>query len=225
MDDRFLSIYNKFKQHGRPNSVYTKQIFKNDIKGVILSRLTLSSGGKPCWGGHDQIEMNWALPLSKVIKDSGKRVGVSFGGIGESIQDLSICLTIEQLEKIYIQVIDMYEIDHLDILTSITLPASTHGLNPTGMSIIIKAKDNQLDNIIINLITMGFYDDNWKNNMENDIFCVVKNLREQLNFLYPSLNDIQLYQRIAITPMIGKNHDTSILTVENAKNISFCKRE
>ncbi|KAM9952627.1 hypothetical protein ACTFIR_007681 [Dictyostelium discoideum] len=247
----------KFKEHGRPNSIYTKQIFENGLKGVILSGLTLSSNGNACWSGHDQIPMNWALPLSKVLKDSGKRVGVSFGGINESTQDVSSKFSIEQLEKIYIDVIEMYEIDHLDICLmgslnnvdfilkalkkviekyphitiSLTLPASTHGLNPTGMTIISKVKENQLinnnnnNNLIINLITMGFYNDDWKNNMDKDIISVIKNLKDQLNSLYPSLNDDQLYQRIAITPMIGKNPDTSILSFENVKVISNFAKE
>ncbi|KAN0045470.1 hypothetical protein ACTA71_005848 [Dictyostelium dimigraforme] len=241
----------KFKEHGRPNSIYTKQIFENGLEGVILSGLTLSSNGNACWSGHDQIGMNWALPLSKVLKDSGKRVGVSFGGFNESTQDVSSKFSIEQLEKIYLKAIEMYEMDHLDIclmgslnnvdfilkalkkvverypqlIISITLPASTHGLNPTGMAIITKAKENKLDNIIINLISMGFYNDDWKNTMEKDIISVIKNLREQLNSLYPSLNDDQLYQKIAITPMIGKNPDTSILSFENAKTISRFSKE
>ncbi|KAN0007076.1 hypothetical protein ACTFIU_005270 [Dictyostelium citrinum] len=241
----------KFKEHGRPNSIYTKQIFENGLEGVILSGLTLSSNGNACWSGHDQIPMNWALPLSKVLKDSGKRVGVSFGGINESTQDVSSKFSIEQLEKIYLEAIEMYEADHLDIclmgslnnvdfilkalkkvieknpqlIISITLPASTHGLNPTGMTIISKVKENQLNNIIVNLITMGFYNDDWKNNMEKDIISVIKNLGEQLNSLYPSVNDDQLYQRIAITPMIGKNPDTSILSFENAKVISNFAKE
>ncbi|KAN0031423.1 hypothetical protein ACTFIV_005287 [Dictyostelium citrinum] len=241
----------KFKEHGRPNSIYTKQIFENGLEGVILSGLTLSSNGNACWSGHDQIPMNWVLPLSKVLKDSGKRVGISFGGINESTQDVSSKFSIEQLEKIYLEAIEMYQADHLDIclmgslnnvdfilkalkkvieknpqlIISITLPASTHGLNPTGMTIISKVKENQLNNIIVNLITMGFYNDYWKNNMEKDIISVIKNLREQLNSLFPSVNDDQLYRRIAITPMIGKNPDTSILSFENAKVISNFAKE
>lgn len=208
--------------NGRPNPVYSKQVIDWDVSGLILAFITLSVNNTACWAAQPTMPLDWAVPLAEDINFKDKKVIISFGGASNN--DISTKFTVSELEKVYLEVIELYNAAGLDfdlenglynldkicdaiklvqatkpdINISFTLPKMPEGLVSTGLDIINKAKEKEI-NFIINAMAMDYYQGT-DNNMGEVAVDAAKNIKIQLGELYPTLTEQELYTKIAITP-------------------------
>ncbi|MFI1519265.1 chitinase [Kitasatospora cineracea] len=88
---------------------------------------------------------------------------------------------------------------------SYTLPATPAGLTPGGLAVLQNALCNGARVDVVNLLTFD-YRDGPRHDMAADTRSSAQGLHDQLQQLYPSRTDAQLWGSIGITEMIGVDH-------------------
>jgi hypothetical protein len=91
---------------------------------------------------------------------------------------------------------------------SYTFPTTTHGLTDgtlgdgSALPILRNAISNQVKLDVVNLMTFDYYD-NAAHDMANDTQTAAQGLHDQLEQLYPSKTDAQLWGMVGVTEMPG----------------------
>ncbi|TPW42076.1 hypothetical protein FKM52_12030 [Mixta tenebrionis] len=234
---------------GRPNPVYTQRVIDWKMDGLILAFLTFEPKSRSaCWAAQPTMPLEWAKPLADDLNAFGKKVIVSFGGAAN--YDISAKLTVEELVATYEKTIallgvtgldfdlenDLYDADKIcqalkrvqknypDVALSFTLPVMPAGLTNTGLGIVRKAADAGLD-FVVNGMAMDYYNPAYYDHMGKAANDAVTSMANQMAAFYPTLSLRDLYNKVAVTPMIGKNDDMSMFTLENAREVGVYARE
>lgn len=218
--------------NGRPNPLYSQQATSWGVDGLVLGFLTLSPSNQACWAASDAMPLAWALPLANDLNAANRQVIVSFGGASNA--DISTKFTVDQLVQTYTNVVQSFKAKALDfdlengqyntvnicaalaifqkanptIRISFTLPTLPAGLVAEGLSIVQTAKNAGL-NFSVNGMAMDYNDGVSSQDMGKAATNAAKSIKTQLATFYPTLTDAQLYAKVAITPMIGLNDDTT----------------
>ncbi|MGP3594284.1 hypothetical protein [Vagococcus sp. WN89Y] len=226
--------------NGRPSPLYFTQAIDWNVEGLVFGFITLAaSTNTPCWGAQPTMPLDWAKPLADSLNAEGKKVVISFGGAAN--MDISYNFTVDELVNTYestITIYDaagldfdlengLYDIDKIcealvtiqeeypDVTLSFTLPTLPTGLTNTGLGVVSKAVDADLD-FVINGMAMDYYDANYALNMGQAAADAATSIATQLQRYYPNASIEELYTKTAITPMIGLNDDLSIFTLADA---------
>ena len=85
---------------------------------------------------------------------------------------------------------------------SYTLPTTTSGLADTGMNVLQNAVQNNARIDVVNIMTFDYFD-NQSHEMANDTKTAANGLVGQLQQLYPSKTQAQLWGMVGITEMPG----------------------
>ncbi len=186
------------------------------------------------------------------LRGVGGDVIVSFGGAGGKMIDLA-ATDADALAAMYRQVIDLYQLAAIDLdiegsalddaatierrsiaLAKVqstdpklriiyTLPASTHGLEPSGIAAIKSAIENGVRIDHVNLMTMDYGDraaPNPGGHMGDYAIKAANGAHLQLKKLFPTLQDAARWKLIGLTSMIGVNDVKSeIFTPADAKQL------
>jgi len=245
------AIWNDWQNYpnGRPNSLYSKQVVNWNIDGLVFGFITLATtNNTPCWAAHPAMPLDWAKPLANDLNAAGKKVIISFGGAVNS--DISTALSVNELIGTYETVIrsysaagldfdlenGLYNVDRIcqalvfiqrkypDVSISFTVPTMPSGLTTTGLNIISKAVDHNLT-FIVNGMAMDYYDPIYAPIMGKAANDAAVSIAHQLQEYYPSLDAKALFNKVAVTPMIGLNDDYSMFTLANAKEVGIFARQ
>lgn len=234
---------------GRPNPLYFTQAVDWNVDGLVFGFITLSSSNnEPCWGAQPSMPLDWAKPLADDLNAAGKRVIISFGGAANA--DISTNYSVDELIDAYEATISTYnaagldfdlenglfDIDkitqalvsiqssHPDVTISFTLPTLPTGLTNVGLGIVSTAADAGLD-FVVNGMAMDYYDANFAQNMGQAAIDAATSIANQLQKYYPSSSLDNMFERTAITPMIGLNDDLSIFTLSDASQVGDFARD
>ena len=113
-----------------------------------------------------------------------------------------------------------------DLYVSLTLPVGNPKwgtIQQTGIDIIKNAISLGVTINIVNgmVMDLGVVDINWG----EMAIGMMENMKTQLALLYPSKSDSQLYGMLGCTPMIGKNDDGSVFTLQDATTVGNYVKE
>lgn len=212
--------------NGRPNPIYSQQVVDYNLDGLILGFITLSSAHTACWAAQPTMTLDWAKPLADDLKKNNKKCIVSFGGASNA--EISTQFTVDQLVQTYTQVITSYSAFGLDfdlenglydadkivaaltklkttypnVQISLTVPTMPTGLTETGINLVKKFAPLK---VTVNGMAMDYYQSSTQ--MGKDAVSAATSIHGQLSQIYTDLTAAQVYQKVAITPMIGLNDD------------------
>ncbi|MEN1939019.1 fibronectin type III domain-containing protein [Paenibacillus sp. 102] len=107
-----------------------------------------------------------------------------------------------------------------------TLPVMPYGLTNDGLNVIQSALNNNVELNSINIMTMDYGQQNQQ--MGQAAIGAINSLHSQLKILYKdTIKDSDIWTKIAVTPMIGKNDtQNETFTLNNAKELfQFAKEK
>ncbi|EGC40412.1 hypothetical protein DICPUDRAFT_93366 [Dictyostelium purpureum] len=242
----FLDVSIDFNQDNL-NLSYSKNIIDYQADGLVIGYVNLNEETrKPAWIYDGEKPLDWALPLINELKNSNKKVIISFGGgYGSDIEDLNsnelnncfkeVCQLFkpnqldlnldsglyspESIDLIFKSVKELTKInDKLQISISLNITPSM-GLGEEEFEIIKCAKENDI-NFIINGVFSDILNPDWANKLGDASIESIKQLIMQFKQVYPDSSEFDLYKRIAITPMIGLNNNSTMYTLEDSEKLS-----
>eukprot|EP01132_Coremiostelium_polycephalum_P005817 gene5817-7235_t len=223
---------------GRPNPIYAKQVIDYNLDGLVFGFITLSSDNTACWSAQPRQPLSWAKPLADELNAANKKVIVSFGGAANS--DISMRFTVDQLVDTYSQAITTYsafgldfdlenglfnapnivqaltklKVNYPDVQLSLTLPTMPTGLTSAGLDLVNLFAPLK---VTVNGMAMDYYQQSTQ--MGADAVAAATSIHDQLSKVYSDLSNAQVYEKVAITPMIGLNDDLSMFTIPDAGTV------
>ncbi|WP_074011711.1 hypothetical protein [Candidatus Sodalis sp. SoCistrobi] len=227
---------------GRPNPLYAELAAALKTDGLTLSFITLGQDNTPCWSGQTATPLDWAKPLTDALADAGLGFNLSFGGASNT--DISSVLSEDELLEAYRQAIALYQPRGLDfdlennqfdigkisaalarlqpdypnVQLSLTLPTLPTGLSPEQFALVEQLATANVD-FIINAMAMDYFEPGVAGEMGQAAKEAAMNIAAQLETLYPDLSEKARFAKIGVTPMIGRNDDGTIFTLDNAFNV------
>ncbi|STX52481.1 chitinase domain protein [Legionella busanensis] len=181
----------------------------------------------PIWSGNNSVASGWGQQLMANMRKSGIQYNISFGGADP--RDLSNKCSVSQLISIYQNIINIYQPSGLDfdietssvnvskVITalktitinnpnlkiSFTLPVMPGGLGSLGKQVISEATKANL-NYVVNIMVMD-YGAAYTGDMAVYAMQAATNTFNYLKTIYPQKSAAEIWQSIALTPMIGVN--------------------
>ena len=112
-----------------------------------------------------------------------------------------------------------------DLYTTFTLPGWLRGVDVNGMDLLKTTIDAGVRISMINVMTMSFGVENLKtlvvpSTVAQASIMTFRATVNQIATLYPNKTQEQLHAMMGMTPMIGKNDDGSIFSLDEAKIIA-----
>lgn len=107
-----------------------------------------------------------------------------------------------------------------------TVPVTAQGLSKDGTDAVTALLKSQVDLAGVNIMTMNYTEKETAGKRMSDVAIdSVKNTKRQLSILYDQqgthLNDVSLWRKIGITPMIGQaNTQNEVFTLDDAKRLN-----
>lgn len=179
------------------------------------------------------------------IKSAGGDVIISFGGAagGEPAEK---CASVSGLEAEYQNIVTTYGVTRLDfdiegsdldntsansrrnqalaklqaadpaVTVDYTLPVDPTGLESNALNLLKDANSKGVKVNLVNIMTMDFGDGQ---NALSDAESAANATHGQLGRIYSGLSSAQLWNKIGLTPIAGKNDDNENFTQSNAKTL------
>ena len=98
---------------------------------------------------------------------------------------------------------------------------SKGGLPANAIDMLKNAIANGVNVNVVNMMTMDYYTSLPAGKSWGQIACdISESVKTQLQSLYPSKSEIDLYKMIGITPMIGRNDDNTVFALSDAKIVA-----
>ncbi len=107
-----------------------------------------------------------------------------------------------------------------------TVPVTSQGLSKDGLDAVTALLKSGVDVAGVNIMTMNYSTAETAGKRMSDVaISSVKSTQHQLSILYDQqgthLNDVSLWRKIGITPMIGQsNHRDEVFTLDDAKRLN-----
>ena len=194
----------------------------------------------------------WVSAINRV-RAAGGDVTVSFGGASGT--DVAVaCRTVGSLEAQYRKIIDLLNVSRVDMdvegsqvgdkaavdrrnraLAELqrgnrgpdveyTLAVSPGGLPREDAAVLENARDRHVRVDTVNPMTMDY--GSGSGDMAEKAIAAAKALHGQLATVWPGLSSAQRWRMEANTPMIGKNDDGEVFTVQDARSLTaFAKSQ
>jgi hypothetical protein len=196
-------------------------------------------------GNNVAKDIDYNLNDLKQFKQAGGKLVISFGGAAGTMIDEAIN-DVDRLYNSYMDIIKKTGVKALDfdieggnvgksyvhnrrnvvlnkllwtypdLYISYTLAADTNGLGSDSLNIVKAAINSGVSISVVNVMLM----DNGWGDTGSAAISSAETLKNQLKNLWPKLTDQQIYNKIGMTMMIGKNDDLSTCTVDHARQIS-----
>ncbi|MBT9432371.1 hypothetical protein JZM24_09970 [Candidatus Sodalis endolongispinus] len=228
---------------GRPNPLYAELAAALKTDGLTLSFITLGQDNTPCWSGQTTTPLNWAKPLTDALIDAGLGFKLAFGGASNI--DISSVLSEDERLEAYRQAITLYQPrgldfdlennqfdmgkisaalarlqpEHPEVQLTLTLPTLPSGLSPEQFTLVEQLAAANVD-FIINGMTMDYFQPGVAGEMGQAAKEAAMSIAAQLETLYPNLSEKERFAKIGITPMIVRNDDGAMFTLDNAFNVA-----
>lgn len=211
---------------------------KTGIKSYNFAFVSDGGNCKPVWSSGRTVASGWGQGLMDRMRAAGIQYRISFGGAGST--DISKKCSVVQLINTYQQIINIYQpigldfdientavnspnimtalktivINNPNLKISFTLPVMPSGLTAPAKNVVSLAKNAGL-NYVVNIMTMD-YGPSYSGDMGQYAIQAATKTLSYLKTLYPQETDNNLWQMIALTPMIGVNDiPTEIFTLKN----------
>ena len=212
---------------------------------TLAFALGSSAGCVPSWGGT--IPLNDSRIAGEIadLRALGGDVAVSFGGaLGPYLS--SVCGTVASQAAAYEQVIDAYNIKHIDFDVEASIPIDTMNkaiaqvqrdrpgtvvsytlevvgdtfgiVDSIGTAVLTNAVANGVNVGIVNPMTMD-YSPSAGVEWGQSVINAAQATEAQMATIWPSKTSAQLYAMLGVTPMIGRNDTGPIFTIADAQNL------
>ena len=200
---------------------------------------------KPSWGGVIPLEQKFYMDQVNKIRNLGGDIIISFGGLN-GLELAQTTTDINELVKMYQNVIDMYGLKYVDFdieggalseMVSIDrrnkaikilqqnnpklkiaycLPVTPEGLSLPGFNLLKNAKENDVRVDVVNIMTMC-YGEYYSKGKDLGILAV-----DASKSTYNQIQSIGYTNtKVGVTPMIGMNDlESEIFTLDNAKYLT-----
>lgn len=211
---------------------------------TLAFALGSSEGCKPKWGGVSEIDDDEILgPIRELQALGGKFIVATGGAMGPYFEQL--CSTVDDLASAYKTVLDAVGTNHLDIdiestvdaervnkalakvqrerpntTVSYTLmvQAEDYGLTPIlGVDILRNAKANGVQVTIVNPMTMEFGGPS--PDFGDSVIGAATSVLQQMKQIWPEKSPQELRKMLGVTPMLGRNFNGKIFTLEHARKL------
>ena len=240
-----LSLYPQFNLAGGASTEGTKYF--------NLAFITDGGGCDPKWGGVTDLSDQTTADNITALRSAGGDVRVSFGG-ASGTELATSCSSAADLAAAYQKAIDQYSLTDIDfdvegaaiadavsvdrrnqaiaileqnnpsLQVSYTLPVLPSGLTSDGVNILSSASSNGATIAAVNVMAMD-YGSSVPTDMGQNAIDAATATQAQLKSVWPDLSDDQAWNKVAVTPMIGLNDNTSeTFTLDNASSlVSFAQ--
>lgn len=117
-----------------------------------------------------------------------------------------------------IEAIKILQKKHPQLEVSFTLPVNPDGLTKEALEMLKRTVAAGVKIKIINIMTMDYYRTDSRS-LGAMAIASAEGTIAQLKTLFPRKSKQQLYEMLGITPMIGRNDDGKIFTLEDAEEV------
>jgi hypothetical protein len=204
-----------------------------------------SAGCVPAWGGTIALNDSRIAGEISALRAMGGDVAVSFGG-AEGPYLSSVCTTVASQAAAYEQVIDAFNIKHIDFDVEASIPidtmnkaiaqvqrdrpgttvsytlevvADSYGIvDSIGTAVLSNAVSNGVNVGIVNPMTMD-YGPSAGLEWGDSVIAAANATEAQMATIWPSKTSAQLYAMLGVTPMIGKNDTGPIFSIADAQKL------
>jgi hypothetical protein len=240
-----LSLYPQYNLAGGASTEGTKYF--------NLAFVTDGGGCDPKWGGVTDLTDQTTADNIAALRSAGGGVRVSFGG-ANGTELATSCSSATDLAAAYQKVIDQYALTDIDfdvegasvadsasvdrrnqaiaileqnnpsLQVSYTLPVLPNGLTSDGVGVLTSARSNGANIAAVNVMAMD-YGSSFPTDMGKNAIDAATATQAQIKSVWPDLSDDQAWNKVAVTPMIGLNDNTSeTFTLDNAASlVSFAQ--
>ena len=117
-----------------------------------------------------------------------------------------------------------------DLYISFSLPGWLRGFNPVSLDLLRTTISAGVRIDMVNVMAQSFGMDNLRtmvvpSTMAQAVIMTFQSTAGQMASIFPNKTQTQLYAMMGMTPMIGKNDDGSVFTLDDAKTIAnFAKQ-
>ncbi|STX29755.1 chitinase domain protein [Legionella beliardensis] len=218
------------------------------IKSFNLAFIKDNGVCDPIWSGNNSVASGWGQQLMANMRKAGLEYRISFGGADP--RDLSNKCSVSQLISIYQNIINIYQPTGLDfdiehstvnvpnIITalktivvnnpnlkiSFTLPVMPDGLGSLGKKVVSEATKANL-NYVVNIMVMD-YGSAYTKDMAVYAMQAAMSTFNYLKTVYPQKSSAEVWQILALTPMIGVNDiPGELFTLANTDTLNVFAEE
>jgi hypothetical protein len=204
-----------------------------------------SSGCVPSWGGTIALNDSRIAGEISALRALGGDVAVSFGGAAGPYL-ASVCSSAAAQAAAYEQVIDMYNIKHIDfdieaavdidmmnkaiaqvqqqrpgttVSYTLEVVGDTYGIvDSIGTQVLSNAVANGVTVSIVNPMTMDY---GASAGMEwgDSVIAAAQATEHQMAAIWPSKSSAELYRMLGVTPMIGRNDTGPIFSIADGQKL------
>ena len=188
-----------------------------------------SAGCVPIWGGTIALNDSRIAGEISALRAIGGDVAVSFGGAAGPYLS-SVCGTQAQQASAYEQVIDAFNIKHIDFDVEASIPIDTMNkaiaqvqrdrpgtvvsytlevvaddfglVGSIGTDVLTNAVANGVNVGIVNPMTMDYGS---TKEWGDSVIAAAQTVETQMAQIWPTKTTAQLYAMLGVTPMIGRN--------------------
>ncbi|HEY2791459.1 MAG TPA: fibronectin type III domain-containing protein [Micromonosporaceae bacterium] len=204
-----------------------------------------SAGCVPAWGGTIALNDSRIAGEISALRAMGGDVAVSFGG-AEGPYLSSVCSSVSAQAAAYEQVIDAFNIKHIDFDVEASIPidtmnkaiaqvqrdrpgttvsytlevvADSYGIvDSIGTAVLTNAVSNGVNVSIVNPMTMD-YGASAGLEWGDSVIAAANATEAQMATIWPSKTSAQLYAMLGVTPMIGRNDTGPIFSIADAQKL------
>ncbi len=202
-----------------------------------------SAGCVPSWGGTIALNDSRIAGEISALRAIGGDVAVSFGGAAGPYLS-SVCGTQAQQASAYEQVIDAFNIKHIDFDVEASIPIDTMNkaiaqvqrdrpgtvvsytlevvaddfglVGSIGTDVLTNAVANGVNVGIVNPMTMDYGS---TKEWGDSVIAAAQTVETQMAQIWPTRTTAQLYAMLGVTPMIGRNDTGPIFSIADAQKL------
>jgi Cellulose binding domain/Glycosyl hydrolases family 18 len=216
-----------------------------NLKGFTMAFI-IAVGCRASWFNAFDPRTRWSGEQVDAIRARGGDVKISFGG-ANGIELAQACTTVSALAAEYQAVVNAYQLKYIDLdiegaavadptsvnrrsqalaqvqratpglKVSLTLPVLPEGLTADGVNVVRSAISAGVNIDLVNVMAMDYQ----RPSGDYGEFAkqAAQSTFNQIKPLFPGLSDAQVWRKIGVTPMLGKNDDGGTFFQSDARDL------
>lgn len=208
---------------------------------TLAFALADSTGCHPSWGGTIPLDDPRILGEIRDLQAMGGNVIVATGGAAGPYLEYT-CGSADALADAYRTILDTVGTNSLDVDIEATVPQDTvnealaqvqqergttisytlrvlgddYGVDPYSLDVLRSAAAHGVD-VLVNPMTMEFGTS--RPDWGDAVIAAAQSTVGQMRGVWPGESDAQLYGRLGVTPMIGRNYNGKIFQLDDAAQL------
>lgn len=208
---------------------------------TLAFALADSTGCHPSWGGTIPLDDSRIIGEIHDLQAMGGNVIVATGGAAGPYLEYS-CGSAGDLANAYRQILDTVGTNSLDVDIEATVPqdmvndalaqvqqergttisytlrvqGDDYGVDPYSLDVLRSAASHGV-NVMVNPMTMEFGSS--RPDWGDAVIAAAESTVGQMRGVWPGESDAQLYGRLGVTPMIGRNYSGKIFQLDDATQL------